>query len=274
MIDSHVHFWKYHPVKEAWITEKMKAIQADFLPDQLQLELMENGIEGCVAVQADQSEQETEFLLSLATEYDFIKGVVGWIDLRGENLPDRLAAFSKYKKLKGWRHIAQSEPDGFLLDPSFLRGIAELKNYRHTYDIVIVRNQLKEAISLVNKFPEQRFILDHIAKPDIKDNNGDIAWQEGISLLAKHKNLYCKVSGMVTEADWYNWKNEDMKFYLDTVFENFSIDKLMFGSDWPVCTLAASYRETKQVVEDYISQLTVLQRKAIFESNAKECYQL
>lgn len=274
MIDSHVHFWNYHPVKEAWITEEMKAIQADFLPDQLQKELAANGIEGCVAVQADQSEQETKFLLSLATNHDFIKGVVGWIDLRSEHLSDRLVAYSKYEKLKGWRHIAQPEPDGFLLSPSFLRGIAELKNYSHTYDIVIGRNQLKEAISLVDKFPDQRFVLDHIAKPDIKGNNGDVAWKEGISLLATHKNLYCKVSGMVTEADWYHWKHEDMKFYLDTVFENFSTNKLMFGSDWPVCTLAANYKQTKEIVEDHISQLTALQRRAIFELNAKECYQL
>lgn len=274
MIDSHVHFWKYHPVKEAWITEEMKAIQADFLPDQIRFELKENGVSGCVAVQADQSEQETEFLLSLAGQYDFIKGVVGWIDLRSENLPDRLAVFAKYEKLKGWRHIAQPEPAGFLLGPSFVRGISALKNYNHTYDIVIGRNQLKEAIALVELFPEQLFVLDHIAKPAIRNGEGDKAWAENIKQLATMENVYCKLSGMVTEADWYHWKFEDMRFYLDVVFNNFSTDKLMFGSDWPVCTLAASYKETKQIVDNYISQLPEMERRAIFELNAIKCYKL
>ena len=274
MIDSHVHFWNYHPVKEAWITEEMKAIQADFLPAQLAVQLQENGISGCVAVQADQSEQETEFLLSLAEQYDFIKGVVGWIDLRSEHLPERLAAFAKYEKLKGWRHIAQPEPAGFLLAPSFLRGIAALEPYQHTYDILIGKDQLQEAISLVKQFPKQRFVLDHIAKPAIKSKQGDAAWKANISQLAKHENVYCKVSGMVTEADWYQWTYADLTFYLDVVFEHFAIDKLMFGSDWPVCTLAANYQETKQIVDTYLSQFSDTERRAIFELNAKACYQL
>ncbi|WAC39777.1 amidohydrolase family protein [Pedobacter sp. SL55] len=274
MIDSHVHFWKYHPVKDAWINEDMKVIQADFLPDELHDIYLKNNIEGCIAVQADQSEQETEFLLSLAEQHNFIKGVVGWIDLRDENLPEKLATFSKYEKLKGWRHIAQAEPNGFLLSPSFLRGIAALKNYNYTYDILIGKNQLKEAIAMVEKFPAQRFVLDHFAKPDIKGNSGDLEWKESIKVMATHKNVYCKVSGMVTEADWQHWEHDDLKFYLDVVFESFGTDRLMFGSDWPVCTLAASYEETKQVLESYVCKLTNVQRKAIFELNAKECYQL
>lgn len=274
MIDSHVHFWKYHPVKDAWMNEDMKVIQADFLPDELEILFRDNAVEGCIAVQADQSEQETEFLLSLAEQHDFIKGVVGWIDLRDENLPEKLAIFSKYEKLKGWRHIAQAEPNGFLLSPSFLRGIAALKNYNYTYDILIGKNQLKEAIAMVEKFPAQRFVLDHMAKPDIKGNSGDLEWKESIKVMATYKNVYCKVSGMVTEADWQHWKHDDLKFYLDMVFESFGTDRIMFGSDWPVCTLAASYEETKQVLESYVSNLTNLQRKAVFELNAKECYQL
>jgi L-fuconolactonase len=274
MIDSHVHFWKYHPVKDAWITDDMKVIQTDFLPDEFVGLVRENGIDGCVAVQADQSEQETEFLLALATKYHFIKGVVGWIDLRNDNLPERLAEFAQYDKLKGWRHIAQAEPSGFLMSPSFLNGIEELKYYGHTYDILIGRNQLSDALGLVEKFPEQRFVLDHIAKPAIKNRQDDKVWSENIKRLATHQNLYCKISGMVTEADWHNWKADDMKFYLDVVFGHLSIDKLMFGSDWPVCTLAASYQETKQIVEAYVSQLNEIQRKAVFELNAKECYQL
>lgn len=274
MIDSHVHFWNYDPIKDAWITDDMKVIQRDFLPDELEAIYRNHGVEGCVAVQADQSEQETEFLLSLAEKHDFIKGVVGWIDLRSEKLPEKLAEFSKHSKLKGWRHIVQAEPAGFMSSHSFLRGIAALKAYNYTYDILINKNQLTEAIELIAKFPEQRFVLDHIVKPDIKAKDGDLEWKGNIRKLAKHSNVYCKVSGMVTEADWQNWKPSDMQFYLDTVFESFAIDKLMFGSDWPVCTLAASYEETKQIVTDYTSQLTDVQRKAVFELNAKTCYQL
>jgi len=274
MIDSHVHFWNYHPVKDAWITDDMKILQANFTPDGLEVELLKNGVTGCVAVQADQSEQETEFLLALAQKYSFIKGVVGWIDLQSENLPERLTVFSANKKIKGWRHIVQAEPQGFMSSPSFLRGISQLSHFNHTYDILIHRNQLEEAIALVEKFPEQRFILDHMAKPDIKGNEGRLAWQKGMKALATHQNVYCKTSGMVTEANWTDWKYDDLKYYLDIVFEYFSTDRIMFGSDWPVCKLAATYTETKQIVAQYINQLTDLQRKAVFELTAKECYQL
>lgn len=274
MIDSHVHFWNYHPVKDAWITDDMEILQADFTPDELEVELLKNGMAGCVAIQADQSERETEFLLALAQKYSFIKGVVGWVDLQRENLPERLDLFSANEKLKGWRHIAQAEPQGFLNSASFLRGIAQLSHFNHTYDILIHQNQLEEAIALVEKFPEQRFVLDHMAKPDIKGNKGWLAWQDGIKTLATHQKVYCKISGMVTEANWTNWKYDDLKYYLDVVFEHFSTDRIMFGSDWPVCKLAATYTETKQIVTQYINQLTDLQRKAVFELTAKECYQL
>ncbi|RZK69055.1 MAG: amidohydrolase, partial [Pedobacter sp.] len=242
MIDSHVHFWNYHPVKDAWITEEMKVIQRDFAPSDLEKELRENGIDGCIAVQADQSEQETEFLLKYADEYPFIKGVVGWIDFRSTDLSDRLAVFAKYEKLVGWRHIAQPEPEGFLISSDFVRGIAALKNYGHTYDLVIHRGQLAEAISLVAQFPEQRFVLDHLAKPDIKNKQGDDEWKQNIVTLSQHPNVYGKISGMVTEADWHSWTYDDMVFYLDVMFEHFGTNRLMFGSDWPVCKLAASYQ--------------------------------
>ena len=274
MIDSHVHFWDYHPVKEAWINEDMKAIQRDFKPSDIEQTLLENGITGCVAVQADQSENETNFLLAYAEKYAFIKGVVGWIDFRSEDLPQRLAAFAYHQKLVGWRHIAQPEPTGFLISPEFMRGLAELKNYPHTYDIVIHRGQLAEAIILVAKFPEQRFILDHLAKPDIKNKQGDEAWQQQIKELSLHTNVYGKISGMVTEADWQSWTYDDMHFYLDVMFENFGTDRLMFGSDWPVCTVAASYQQTKNIVDRYTNQLSTQQKKAVFETNAINCYQL
>jgi len=274
MIDSHVHFWNYHPVKEAWITDEMKVIQRDFTPADLAMELKANGVNGCIAVQADQSEQETEFLLNYADEYQFIKGVVGWIDFRNADLPERLDLFAKHEKLVGWRHIAQPEPTGFLNSPEFVRGIAELRKYEHTYDIVIHRGQLNEAIKLVEKLPEQRFILDHLAKPDIKTKQGNEQWEQHIRTLSQHHNVYCKLSGMVTEADWQTWNYSDMVYYLDTVFENFGVNRLMFGSDWPVCTVAASYQQTKQIVDGYVAQLTDKEKKAVFETNAIQCYQL
>lgn len=274
MIDSHVHFWNYHPVKDAWISDEMNVIQRDFTPVELENKLRENGVKGCVAVQADQSEQETELLLSYAHRYPFIKGVVGWIDLCREDIPERLEELAQYKKIKGWRHIAQAEPKGFLTSPRFLRGIAELKKYEHTYDILIHRNQLDEAITLVNTYPEQRFILDHIAKPDIKNRQDNEIWENGIRVLSQCPNVYCKVSGMVTEADWYAWSYKDMIYYLDVVFQSFGTDRLMFGSDWPVCTLAASYQQTKQIIDQYTDQLTDNEKRAVFETNAIKCYQL
>lgn len=274
MIDSHVHFWNYHPVKDAWISDEMNVIQRDFTPVDLENELRANGIKGCVAVQADQSEQETELLLSYANRYPFIKGVVGWIDLCREDLPERLEELAKQDKIKGWRHIAQAEPKGFLTSPAFLRGIAELRKYEHTYDILIHRNQLAEAINLVNAYPEQRFILDHIAKPDIKNRQDDEKWENGIRVLSQCPNVYCKVSGMVTEADWYAWSYKDLVNYLDVVFQSFGTDRLMFGSDWPVCTLAASYQQTKKIIDQYTDQLSDNEKKAVFETNAIKCYQL
>ncbi|RYG12999.1 MAG: amidohydrolase, partial [Chitinophagaceae bacterium] len=228
----------------------------------------------CIAVQADQSEKETEFLLKYAQEYSFVKGVVGWIDFRNAELPRRLEAFAHQEKLVGWRHIAQPEPAGFLVSKEFLRGIAALKNYQHTYDIVIHRGQLAEAIELVAQFPEQRFILDHLAKPDIKNNQGDDEWRQNIKILSQHSNVYGKISGMVTEADWYSWTYDDMVFYLNVMFENFGTQRLMFGSDWPVCTLAASYQQTKQIVDNYMARLSDKEKKAVFETNAVQCYQL
>lgn len=274
MIDSHVHFWNYHPVKDAWITNEMKVLQKDFAPSQLAAELNENGINGCVAVQADQSEQETEFLLNYAGKYSFIKGVVGWIDFRSEQLPERLDYFAQHKKLKGWRHIVQAEPEGFLNNLNFLQGMAELQQYGHTYDILIHSGQLEEAVGFVEKFPDQKFALDHIAKPNIKTRQGNVAWSDGIRRLAQHKNVYCKISGMVTEANWNSWTYDDMVYYLDAVFEHFGPYRLMFGSDWPVCTLSAKYSQVKQIIEKFTTQLTYEQRRAVFETTAIKCYNL
>ena len=205
-IDSHQHFWKYHPVKDAWINEDMKVIQRDFLPADLLPLLEAKYIDGCVSVQADQSEEETHFLLQLAKENDFIKGVVGWIDLRAENLEARLEYFSQYKKLKGFRHIVQGEPEvDFLLREDFCTGISKLAKYNFTYDLLIFPKHLPYATALVKRFPQQSFVIDHLAKPDFKQIDFAV-WEKEIREIAACPNVMCKVSGLVTEADWNNWK--------------------------------------------------------------------
>ncbi|KAF2079974.1 amidohydrolase family protein [Flavobacterium sharifuzzamanii] len=272
-IDSHQHFWKFDPVRDSWIDETMQNIQRDFLPEDLQPLLKENQFEGCVAVQASQSEEETHFLLDLASKNDFIKGVVGWIDLRNENIADRLQFFSDKKKLKGFRHVVQGEADDFMLGAEFRRGIAALKAFNYTYDILIFERQLPAAISLVKDFPNQKFVIDHIAKPDIKSGSID-SWKKGIEEIAKYENVWCKISGMVTEADWKNWKPEDLKPYLDVIFENFSIDKLMYGSDWPVLNVASDYSEVVKTLEDYISKFLIEDQNKIWFENANAFYNL
>ncbi|WP_281227864.1 amidohydrolase family protein [Flavobacterium aquiphilum] len=272
-IDSHQHFWIFDPVRDSWIDDSMQKIQRDFLPADLQPLLSENKFSACVAVQASQSEEETNFLLDLASKNDFIKGVVGWVDLRDANINDRLNHFSNHKKLKGFRHVVQGEADDFMLRNDFRNGIAALKPFNYTYDILIFHRQLPAAIDLVNRFPDQPFVIDHIAKPDIK--SGEIAtWEKNMKEIAKYENVMCKISGMVTEADWNNWKPSDLRPYLDVVFESFSTDKLMFGSDWPVCNVASNYAELVQTLESYMTQLPVQEQSKIWFENAANFYNL
>lgn len=272
-IDSHQHFWKFDPIRDSWIDDSMLKIQSDFLPEDLSPLLSENKFAGCVAVQASQSEEETNFLLDLASKNNFIKGVVGWVDLRDENISERLNHFSKYKKLKGFRHVVQGEADDFMFRKDFRNGIAALKKFNYTYDILIFHRQLPAAIDLVKSFPDQAFVIDHIAKPDIK--SGDIvSWKKGIQEIAKFKNVSCKISGMVTEADWNSWKTDDLKPYLDVIFENFSADKILFGSDWPVCNVASDYTEVVKTLENYISQFSTQDQNKIWFENAKSFYKL
>jgi len=272
-IDSHQHFWKYDPVKYAWINEDMKVIRRSFLPEDLAPILGSTHIDGCVSVQADQSEGETEFLLGFAEKNDFIKGVVGWVDLMADNVEDRLAHFSNNKWLKGIRHIVQEEPDDFMLRKDFQNGISKLSQFGQVYDILVYPTQLNASIELARKFPDQPFVLDHIAKPYIKDKKIK-GWEEGIKELAKHSNVLCKVSGMVTEADWNNWNEEDFTPYLDVVFEAFGTDRIMFGSDWPVCLVAAEYQRGLNIVEHYIGQFTAEERVKVMGQNAVDFYNL
>ena len=273
-IDAHQHFWKYHPVKDAWITDDMKLIQKDFLPLDLLPSLHKKKFDGCVAVQADQSEQETLFLLELAENNDFVKGVVGWIDLRSDSVQSRLGKFASYKKLKGFRHIVQAETDDqFLMGKAFCRGIQLLGNYRFSYDLLIKPHQIKSAIKFIEQFPNQVFVIDHLAKPFIKDKlMGD--WKKGMQQIAQFENVSCKISGMVTEADWKNWKELDFKPYIDHVLNCFGTDRVMFGSDWPVCLVAADYEQVCAVVENNTSHLSQHEKKLLWGENAKNFYDL
>jgi L-fuconolactonase len=199
-IDSHQHFWRFNPQRDAWITDEMSVLKRDFLPEDLLPELKANGVDGCIAVQTDQSEKETQFLLELAESHSEVKGVVGWVDLRGANLPDRLGYFSQFEKLRGFRHIAQSEPDDrFLLRADFVRGIGQLADFGFTYDVLIYPKQLPAVIELVARFPRQRFVIDHMAKPSVRTAELQ-PWSELVRKIARNSNVYCKLSGLVTEA--------------------------------------------------------------------------
>lgn len=272
-IDSHQHFWKFDPVRHAWIDSSMQNIAKDFLPKDLKPLLETNLMDGCIAVQADQSEIETQFLLRLAEENSFIKGVVGWVDLSAEDLSKRLEVFSKNPLFKGVRHVLQAEKEGFMLKDQFLRGISELKNFNLTYDILIYPNQLEEARLLIEKNPDQPFVLDHLAKPYIKQQKIK-NWASDIKELAKYKNVYCKLSGMVTEADWNHWQFENFKKYLSVAFDTFGSDRLMFGSDWPVCLLAGSYEHVVKIIDLFIENLEQEEKNNIMGGNACNFYNL
>jgi L-fuconolactonase len=273
-IDSHQHFWKYNAARDSWITDEMSALKRDFLPEDLQEERKANGIDATVAVQADQSEDETFFLLQLAESNPSIAGVVGWVDLCSPQAAARMQYFSRFEKLRGFRHIAQSEPDDrFLVRDDFLRGIASLRQFGFTYDILIYPRQLPAALELVTRFPEQRFVIDHLAKPRIKTGSS-AKWTLLMRQIAANPNVYCKLSGLVTEADWHHWKKEDFRPYLDVVFDAFGPDRLMFGSDWPVCLLAGSYQQVVQIIEEYVADCPVETKQKIFGGNAAKFYSL
>jgi L-fuconolactonase len=272
-VDAHQHFWQYDAVRDTWITEEMAVLERDFLPDDLESQLAAHGFDGSIAVQADQSEDETIFLLQQAEHHPFVMGVVGWVDLRASNLAERLEHFSGFESFRGVRHIAQAESDDFLVQEDVVRGIGLLQDFDLTYDILVYPQQLTAVLSLVDRLPDQRFVVDHAAKPPIRD--GEIEpWARRMRDLASHANVRCKVSGLVTEADWTRWSAEDIRPYLDVVFEAFGPDRLMFGSDWPVCLLAASYRRVKDLIDSYAEYLTEAERDKLFGANAVQSYGL
>jgi len=272
-IDAHQHFWRYDVVTHEWINDEMSVIRKDFLPAQLEPVLKQNGISGCVAVQADQSEKETDFLLQLAEEHDFIKGVVGWVDLRADNIKERLDHYKAFRLLKGFRHILQGEAPEFMLQPGFINGIAALQEYRFTYDILVFPQHLKAVLELVSKFPDQPFVIDHIAKPYIKD--GLITeWKKDMEQFSIFENVYCKISGMVTEADYHHWKPADFTPYLDATVNAFGTKRILYGSDWPVCLVAANYTDMLNIVKTYFASFTATEQEDFFGNNATRFYQL
>ena len=273
-IDSHQHYWFYHPVKDAWITDEMNMIKRDFAPGDVWPLMQKNNIDGCVAVQADQSENETKYLLSLAGQHPFIKGVVGWVDLRSPDIADRLEYFSRFRLLKGFRHIVQAEKeDDFLLREDFCNGIKYLSRYNYTYDILIHPRHLKYALQFVERFPGQKFVIDHFAKPFIKHKAIE-PWLSDLSKFNAYPNVYCKMAGLVTEADWENWKKEDFVPYFEAVLNIFSADRIIFGTAWPVCLTGQSYDQVCELTQYLAGGLSVADQLKIWGGNAETFYNL
>lgn len=273
VIDAHHHLWRYSAAEYDWIDDSMTSIRRDFLPSDLVGELTSSGVDGAVAVQARQTLEETRWLLKLARDFVKIRGVVGWAPIASTDFEASLSEFTAEPKLVGLRHVVQAEPSGFLDGADFNHGICALRNTGLVYDLLIIESQLEEAIRFVDRHPQQIFVLDHIAKPKIA--SGELEpWRTLIQELSKRRNVSCKISGMATEASWSQWSIESLRPYLDTVVEAFGADRLMAGSDWPVCLLATSYACWWQVLRDYFADFSVQERTSIFGVTAVKTYNL
>jgi len=271
-IDAHHHLWQYNENQYGWIPDEMSVLKRDYLPPELKKALDKAGVDGTVVVQARQIAEETSWLLEQADAYPFIRGVVGWVDLQSEKVDDQLDYFSRDPRLVGVRHVLHDEADDeFMMRPAFMRGIGKLQDYNLTYDLLLFPRHLSIAERLVRRFPDQRFVLDHIGKPNIKDRELE-PWLSGLARLASHPNVWCKISGMVTEADWKNWKRDDFRIYLDRVVELFGTGRIMTGSDWPVCCVAGEYEEVMTVVEDYFRGFSESEKAHIFGRNCMDFY--
>lgn len=272
-IDSHQHFWVYDQEEYDWIADDQLVLQRNFLPHDLEAVFKENGIDRSIAVQARQSKTETDWLLNLAENNPLIVGVVGWIDLKANDIEQQLALYSNKPLLKGFRHVLQGESDpNYMLDQCFINGLQSLEQLGFSYDLLIFAKQLPQTIALVEQLPNLSLVVDHIAKPDIKNKRDFSEWAEGMKQLAQFDNVYCKVSGMVTEADLTHWKTEDFIPFLDTVFNAFGPNRIMFGSDWPVCLLGGSYSKIKAIVYDYVFEKYPLYLTKVFGENAASFY--
>ena len=274
IIDTHHHLWNYDSVEFDWIDDDMATIRRSFLPEDLKATIDSTGVSGVVTVQARQIIEETEWLLSLAAQNDFMKGIVGWLPLAADNVNELLQKYSENKWLKGVRHVVQGEPDPeFILGEAFNRGISLLKDYQLVYDILILEHQLPNTIKFVDQHPDQVFVLDHIAKPKIKLNEIE-PWAKNMKELAKRENVSCKISGMVTEADFKKWTPEQLQPYFDVVLDAFGPSRLMYGSDWPVCLVATEYSDWLQLVKQVLLSFSDTEKEQIYYKNAVETYQL
>jgi L-fuconolactonase len=272
-IDSHQHFWRYSAQHHAWLDDSMSALRRDFMPPELQALVQAEGVDGSVAVQVGQTHTETQFLLGLADAYPFIRGVVGWVDLRARELEGTLAELADHARFKGVRHIAQAEPQGFLAQPAFRAGVASLARFDLSYDVLVYAHQLPEAVDFARALPDVRLVLDHLAKPPVRKAELE-PWRTQVQRLAELPNVYCKLSGLVTEADWSNWQPRDLVPFIDTVVECFGPSRVMVGSDWPVCTLAGSYADVLNVFRVYFAGFSAAEQAAIFGGNAERAYRL
>lgn len=271
MIDTHVHFWNFDPIRDSWINEDMFAIRNDFSPKDLIAVYNDLQITGCIAVQASQSEEENHFLLSLAEQNEIVKGIVGWVDLLDPNLDERLTYWSNFKKIKGWRHVLQAENSDFILNKKFIDGVNLLKKHNYTYDLLCYHNQLADIIKMVDQIPDQPFVLDHCGKPDVKSQDLK-SWSASIKILASNPNVSCKVSGLLAEADWKNWTEKELFNCFDVVFEHFGTERIMYGSDWPVMLISRPYQDWFNLVAKYTEQFSASEKKLIFTDNAKAFY--
>jgi L-fuconolactonase len=272
-VDTHQHFWNYDPAEYAWIDDRMTPLRRDFLPLDARREMDAIGVIACIAVQVRQTLEETAWLLGLADEFPFIAGVIGWVDLQAPDVEAQLARVAAHSRLVGIRHIVQAEPDGFLECPAFLRGIARLEPFDLTYDILVYARQMPAAVAFARAFPRQRFVLDHLGKPDVRAQEYQ-SWRAQLNQLAALPNVHCKLSGLVTEADWGSWKPEQLRPYLDAALDAFGPDRLMIGSDWPVCTLAGTYKDVIGVTLDAIGEYSVTEQERMLGGTARELWSI
>jgi len=272
-IDAHHHFWHYTPDEYGWIDDAMASIRRDFLPADLEAEIQPAGIDAVISVQASQTLAETEWLLEMAAAHPWIAGVVGWLPLADPSIGDLLERFSRNDWLVGLRHVLQAEPESYFENSEFNFGLSQLRAFHLTYDILIVHHQLPAAIRLVDRHPNQVFVLDHIAKPPIRAGQMQ-PWQDNLAELARRPNVFCKLSGVVTEADYQRWTYEQILPYMEAALAAFGSRRLMFGSDWPVCRVATTYRDWVRAVESVAEQLSTEERDALFHRNAAEAYRL
>ncbi|QDU56972.1 amidohydrolase family protein [Aeoliella mucimassa] len=274
IIDAHHHFWNYTALEFGWISDSMSVLANDYLPPDLSNAISTTDVDRVLSVQARQSTEETTWLLDLAAEHEFVCGVVGWLPLVDGEVAALLERFSQNPWLRGIRHIVHDEPDDdFILNSDFNRGVSLLAGFDLTYDILIFERHLPLTIQFVDDHSDLRLVLDHIAKPRIADGALE-PWRTQIVELARRPNVYCKVSGMVTEADCATWSADALRPYFDVVLEAFGPQRLMFGSDWPVCLLASDYAKWFEVVRSWTAELTPSEQQQLFSGTAIEAYQL